>query len=35
MYFRGGTAVPAIEPEANTNGWYSISADEMECLLNP
>lgn len=35
IFFRPGTAVPAVSAEANTNGVYQLTATEMEAILNP
>ena len=35
MFYPAGTAVPAVEASANTNGWYSLTADELDGLMNP
>ena len=33
MFYRAGTAVPAVSAEVNTNGWYSLSTDEMKAIM--
>ena len=34
VFWRAGEAVPSVPAAANTNGWYSLSADDMNALLN-
>lgn len=34
VFYRAGEAVPAVPAAANTNGWYSLSSDDMNGLLN-
>lgn len=34
VFYAAGEAVPAVPAAANTNGWYSLSSDDMNGLLN-
>ena len=33
MFYRAGTEVPAVPASVNTNGWYSLTTDEMKALM--
>lgn len=35
MFYGAGLDVPAVPASVNTNGWYSLSAEELNGLLNP
>ena len=33
MFYRAGTEVPSVPASVNTNGWYSLTTDEMKALM--
>lgn len=35
VFYHAGEPVPPVPTYVNTNGWYSISSEEMSKLLNP
>lgn len=35
MYYHAGEAVPAVPASANAGGYYLLSADDFEKVLNP
>ncbi len=35
MYYRAGEAVPGVPASANAGGYYLLSADDFEKVLNP
>lgn len=35
MYYRAGESVPGVPASANAGGYYLLSADDFEKVLNP
>lgn len=35
VFYPAGVAVPAVDAAANLGGWYSLTADELNAIVNP
>lgn len=35
MFFPAGSEVPSVGADENKEGWYSLSAHDLEAILNP